>query len=868
MKLPLTPGNSEANDQSLQQTNAERSPAFSILLFFVLGILLDSWIQWQFAIWILISLLLAFAWSVGYSKAQFRFSAVILLLLTLSLGGMRHHSFWFNRSPVHISCVLSETGDSQPTERLIRVSGVVTRRPVIKIPADSEQFNPDQPIQKSNFILECQHLHTNAEAFPVTGKLYVTVFDSLDSAEINQAATLAVGDVVDLTGKLSEFSTQDNPEDYDFRTHFRKQQIDVVLSLKSSQAIQILTQAPFSSLDHLRSQIQSTLTSTIRENTSATTQPIGLALLLGNRSELSFQTQQEFSQSGLIHFLAISGLHIGFFSAFVWGLCHVLNLPRTLAAGLLLGAIVFYLLIIEVRPPIIRAASFCALVTLGLISWRAITTLNLVCISAILILVINPTDLFDVGTQLSFLAVASILWTVKQDFFRNPFEQSWMPLRWQILSRNPALQSSLQWCLIRYGRAIYSVFLVTFFIWLATAPLVLYHFKLLAPIGLLVNTLIFPFLFLVLLLGYLLIFLGSWIPFLAGILGVCFDFSLQILLQIVKYASSIPGAWYDLPAPPFWWIAGYYILLLIAVWPLPGQMAMTIFKALRRLRVALVPGWILTGLLLAALLPAGPSPFRCTFIAVDHGVAILIQSPEGKTVLYDAGSLAPVEQTYAKIKNTLLAAGVRRVDLLLLSHADRDHYNAAAPLISNQFIREVAFPQAFLRIKQSGTMAVCDMAAKNEIPITIVSRGDQIRLGPSTTLQVLHPELLNTYTEDNPASLTVLLTHKTRKILLTGDLDGDGLETLLTQSDAGPIDILLSPHHGSFTANTRDLDRWARPQYLIVSGGRKQTIPYLKQVYSAATEILTTRTHGAINCQIDDAGHLEVVPFRVGRNGH
>lgn len=865
MSKSLSVSTPQALDQVPAQITIERSPALSVLISFSLGILLDSWFEWDLVYWMLFSLILSVAWAVSHRLCRNSFSAIALLLLTACLGGMRHHEFWFCHAPDHISRLLKASNEIEGDTQLIRVIGIISKKPEIETPPVSEQFNPEQPSQQTNLILDCRELVSEAENLPVAGKIYVTIYDPVSSLQQDERPLFSVGDTIDVCGAVKSFSPKDNPHDFDFRTHFRKQQIDAVLTLKSSQAVKLIQKAPVVSLQSLRQKTHDALARLIRKNTSESTQPIGLALLLGDRSELSSEMRKKFSQAGLIHFLAISGLHIGFFSVFIWSICHLLNLPRTVAVSLLIFAIIFYLSIIEIRPPVLRAASFCVLVTLGLINWRAITTLNLVCISAILILIINPTDLFDVGTQLSFLAVAAILWTVQQNFFKNPFQQNWIPLRWRMLASDPVLQTPLQWFLIRYARLLYSIFLVTFFIWVVTAPLVLYHFKLLAPIGLLVNTLIFPFLFLILLLGYLLIFVGSIVPFLSGLLGLCFDYSLRLLLWIVEFAATIPSAHFDLPGPPAWWLMVYYPLIIFAILPQRLKMNRIGDWLLQKLRLSAVPAWLIIGLL-APLLAKDSGTLQCTFIAVNHGIAILIESPNGKTILYDAGSMSPVDQTYSKIKNTLLAHGIRRVDLLLISHADRDHFNSAAELISNRYIRAVAFPQAFLSKKQRGTLSLCHLALQNHVPIKIIGKGDYLHLGSNTMLEVLHPGFTDAYDADNPASLTILLTYNDRRILLTGDLEGEGLIKLLTESTTPPVDVLLSPHHGSISANTTDLDRWARPDSLIVSGGRKQTIPQLQKVYSAHTQIYSTKSHGAITCLIDKQGDLEVIPFRPAGN--
>ncbi|QDT97452.1 ComEC/Rec2 family competence protein [Gimesia aquarii] len=841
--------------------DSNRSPALSVFVSFSLGILLDFYFHPDLFDWMILGGLTTISWIISYRIQRNSLSTVILLLLVVCLGGMRHHKFWFCHPPHHITRVLKNDNQQDPNAKIVRVMGTVCTKPQTEIPADEEQFDPDQPTQRTNLILDCRELISDAAKIPVTGKVYVTISDPVHQMKRDQLPLLSVGDLIEVCGELKQFSSQQNPHDFDIQTYFRQQQIGAVLRVKSSHAANIVSKRDAISWFSLRHYFHNRFAQQIKKHTSEQTQAIGLALLLGDRSELSSATRKKFSQTGLIHFLAISGLHIGFFALFVWGICHVLNLPRSISVSLLICAILFYLSIIEIRPPILRAASFCVLVTLGLINWRAITTLNLVCLSALIILVINPTDLFDVGAQLSFLAVSAILWTVQQEFYQNPFQQSWVPLRWRFLASNPSLQSPLQWFSIRYFRLLYSIFLVTAFIWIVTAPLVLYHFKLIAPIGLLINTLIFPFLFLILLLGYLLIFVGSLIPFSGNLFGACFDYSVQLLLWIVECASSIPFSHLELPAPPLWWLIVYYSLFVFIILPIQVNLKLGWNYLFHKLRVSIIPIWIIVGLLVSLCVPESTS-FRCTFIAVNHGISILLELPDGKTILYDAGSMSPVEQTYSKIKNTLLDHRIRRIDLLLISHADRDHFNAATKLISNQYIRELAFPQAFLSQNQKGPLILCDTAIQHDVPVKIIGKGDQIAFDSGVKLEVLHPRFSEIYEDDNPASLTILITFKGRQILLTGDLEGEGLNQLLSEPITAPLDVLLSPHHGSLSANTTELARWANPRYLIISGGKKQTATHLEKVYASNTNIFSTTSEGAITCLINDAGKLKITPFR------
>ncbi len=345
---------------NLSLKTSERFPALSILISLSLGILFDSYVPLKLYIWIFLSIVLSISWIISYQSRWNSCSTVILLLLASCLGGLRHHEFWNCHAPNHITQILQKDDQTEPNSQLIRVAGVIITEPQVQVPSDDEQFNPDQLTQRTNLILDCRELISNTTRISVSGNVYVTLFDNLVPGEPARLTTFSIGDKIDVCGELKKFSERDNPSDFDFHTHFRKQKIDAVLRVKSSQAVNLISRHNLYSWNSSRESIHNSLAGLIKNNTSRQTQPVGLALLLGDRSGITPAIRKKFSQSGLIHFLAISGLHIGFFTVFIWSICHLVNIPRKVAVVLLLFAIIFYLSIIEIRPPILSAGAFCS----------------------------------------------------------------------------------------------------------------------------------------------------------------------------------------------------------------------------------------------------------------------------------------------------------------------------------------------------------------------------------------------------------------------------------------------------------------------------------------------------------------------------
>jgi len=112
-----------------------------------------------------------------------------------------------------------------------------------------------------------------------------------------------------------------------------------------------------------------------------------------------------------------------------------------------------------------------------------------------------------------------------------------------------------------------------------------------------------------------------------------------------------------------------------------------------------------------------------------------------------------------------------------------------------------------------------------------------------------------------------LLKYADRRVLLTGDLEREGLLRLLN-SPPQRCDVLVSPHHGSLGANTTDLARWSRPNWLIVSADRRANLTTLRSRFGPDTTVLSTSDHGAITFEFHADGRMTITTFRSGSVTH
>ena len=182
------------------------------------------------------------------------------------------------------------------------------------------------------------------------------------------------------------------------------------------------------------------------------------------------------------------------------------------------------------------------------------SALNTLAISAIVVLLWSPTDLFDIGAQLSFLAVLGIVcsthWLAVIENRRRP---------------DPLAAESTRFTriMLTLGRHLRDAYLVTAAIWLFTLPITISRFNLVSPVGFVVNVALIPYSGLVLGAGFLLLIVGLLAPGAAWIVGGVFDVLLEVMMRVIAASSALPGGHFHVAGPPEWWIAGSYALLAV-----------------------------------------------------------------------------------------------------------------------------------------------------------------------------------------------------------------------------------------------------------------------------------------------------------------
>lgn len=602
--------------------------------------------------------------------------------------------------------------------------------------------------------------------------------------------------------------------------------------------------------------------------------PLTAALVLGQREQADWDLQVEMLATGTIHMMSISGMHIEMVAGALLLIGWLLHLPR---GPVFFGTVclcILYASLCGANPPVARAT---IMLTCGLLArylgW-AFSGLNILAFAALILLAQRTSIAFDVGSQLSFLTVAVLILTFPI------LRRNTVSIERLIESKHSTLERILRGTKEIVRESIRSSFWVCFL----SAPLVWASFHIISPIAVLFNLVLWLPMLIALLAGLGLVLL-FWIPPIAWFCGLLCGISLSALELAVTIGYRIPYGHLWSAAPPTWWLIGFYaIALLIAI-----ARGTRKIQARRELIWGLSIWFACGGMLVLtrdSLSPwkywRGQGTLTITFLDVGHGSCVLIQSPSGKSWLYDAGRLGDPQRSHQAIANALWEMGINHLDGIILSHADSDHYNAIPGLLERFSVSRFATTQVTLEHHSATLQALLASVRKQRIPIEVWDRSASYTASTDCSWKILFPtqpdrqtalvsippknkKRTKTHLNDNATSLCIAIEYAGYTILLPGDLEEPGTSQLLSfpQFDC---DVLMAPHHGSLTTHQSELFRWATPETVIISGSERSVSPEVFQTYAPnRQQVLHTARDHALQLVVESNGTTHWYRWTINR---
>ena len=339
--------------------------------------------------------------------------------------------------------------------------------------------------------------------------------------------------------------------------------------------------------------------------------------------------------------------------------------------------------------------------------------------------------------------------------------------------------------------------------------------------------------------GFFSTLIGFIIAPVAGLLHQISLAAMICLNTMVDLLSNIPTGTFYIKRPPLLIIIATYIWLILGlIKP----------KNVRSIHYA---GLFILSCYFSITFLQNHGKIKITFLDVGQGDATLIEGPKGETILIDTGPpfYYSSQQAYGDVARNILlpvlkSKGINKLDMLVISHFDLDHYGALYNLVENITIGLVI---------ENGHLPkdIKAVLTKHNIPTYIMNRGDILSYGDDFKLTCFHSGNPYNNLSKNDRSLVIKLSHKTLDILFTGDISETiEYELVRNYKDQLESEILKVAHHGSNTSSSSYfLDR-VNPMYSIISSGVENKFnhphPDILDRLEKKSTVLGTKRHGAI----------------------
>ncbi|MFO0849305.1 MAG: ComEC/Rec2 family competence protein [Gemmataceae bacterium] len=768
-------------------TEFARAPLIPVALAATLGLIADRYVGVTTTTGLAAAGVGVVVWAVS------RRSPLPVWLAVAGLAAAHHHAHRCDFPP-------DDVGEyATPEPRLCRLRATLTDDPVTRYAPKADPLaGPAARHDRDAATLRATGIEGKDGGWlPASGLARLTVERPADVSGSPPLLGLRAGDSVELVGLLSRPRSPGNPGEPDYAGALLDQRIRAEVRITDTAAGVTRVGGADWSADGVVFAARRNALAALADHLPDRQVGPAAALLLGDGTAMDRAEWDAYIRTGVVHALAISGQHLAVLGGFVWLLLRAADVRRARGAWLVVGLVVGYAVLTGLRPSGVRAAAMTVAVCGALVLHRRNLPANAFALGWLTVLVLNPADPFSLGCKLSFLSVFVLVWGVGR--WVRP--RLLTPLEQLVEESRP-----IPVRLIRAaGRAVAVAYLVSLVIWAANLPLLLAEQNIVSPVAVLIGPPVVLLTSVALVAGFLLILVSPLGP-VAAPFALLTGLSLDGCGRLVRFADALPGGAVYLPGPPLWWLIGFYFGVSVVV---------LVGPSVRLKAAAGLAAWVAV----AVLWPRSGTPdeLRVTFLSVGHGGCAVLETPDGRCLLYDAGSTAGPAVVRRVVAPYLWHSGIRRIDELFVSHADADHFNGVAELVRRFPVGQVTLTPSFADKPTVEVAVTLDALEKAGVPRRVASVGQRFTAG-GVELEVLHPPPAGPPGTENERSLVLHVRYAGRNLLLTGDLEKVGTAWVLDRPPV-PVDVLLAPHHGSRAALPRRLVEWASPGLVVVSRG-------------------------------------------------
>ncbi len=663
-----------------------------------------------------------------------------------------------------------------------------------------------------------------------------------------------IGGIVRVNGTVRLFNTATNPGEFDSQQYYQTLKISYRLQKAQLIAYGGKKDVYRESLWKLRYRFEDILDKTLSYSDAA----IMKGILLGDKAFMDGEQSDLYKRSGIIHILAVSGLHISIIGMGLYKLLRKVSLHKVLAVTIAVFTMWSYGEMCGMSPSAYRAIFMFSLNIFSHIINRTYDMLTAMAIAGVLLVIENPLYLHHSGFMMSFGAVMAIGFVVP--VLQKDVEKGLE--RIMICEKNRLVTIS-----VRIVRSIIVGITGSIGILLFTLPVYMNYYYTLPVYGPVLNIIVLPLMPVLMIAGILCMLLGLINIYVARVPGLLIHLVLKLFEYSCRGSGKAPGGTLYLGHAELWQVVIYLITFGIFIW--------LFWQKKLRHNMLLRYGTLLIGLM--ALCYRHSYDLKLTFLDVGQGDGIVISCGK-EAYLIDGGSTTKNEVGKYQIKPYLCYEGIGSLKAVILTHEDEDHMSGMLELIEETTedgikIQNLILPDIDKSSRKENYQKLLAKAKQYQIPVSYISRGMVLGTGDrNLKISCLGPVKGMKTDEPNEYSTILYIKYQDFSALLSGDVEGAGQRMLVSYienlqryngnyesvdvPDFENITLLKVAHHGSRYTTDEKFLSLINPKVAIISCGKGNTYGHphkelLERLEKYQASIYITKDSGAITVICD-----------------
>lgn len=622
------------------------------------------------------------------------------------------------------------------------------------------------------------------------------------------------GDLIKIQGEYSSPQTARNYRGFDYSKYLKILKIYGIIKIEEAN---LLKENDLNFVLISINNLKQKMIDHANKNMPQKTANLLLGLLIGQKDNIQEDIIKSFRTANLSHILAVSGAHTSYI---ILGLTYIITkskAPRRIGYIITIIILLVFIIITGASYSVIRACIMSIITISAKLFYKKENFFISICVSLFIILIQNPFAINDIGLKLSFLGTIGIIVFNKNitEFFIR----------------------------IKIKENIAKVLSLTFSAQLMIMPITILNFNAFSLTFFISNILASPLLGIIIILGFIAIFVSFVLNPISKILFFVLNLFLELLIFISEIVTKIPGSSILVKTPNLVFVITYYILILFINYffiikknPIRRFQKKIIkictIKNIKRIIKIIARIFLIISFLTMLVRVINPT-LKIYFIDVGQGDCTLIITPKGKKILIDGG-----EGKNEILLPYLLDRGINKIDYIIISHFDSDHCNGLIEVMEKIKVGKVIVS------KQPGESEeyrnILEIIKRKNIEAYVVKAQDRITIEKDLYINILNPAGKLEFNDLNNNAMVAKLIYKNFSMLFTGDIEKAEENIAQKYKNNLKSTILKVAHHGSKTSTNEEFLKYVEPQIALIGVGEnnkfghpnQQTIEKLKNIRS------------------------------------